>query len=171
MDPYLALSQPAVKLASELGHMLLSRRWVITTAESCTGGLVAAAITSVSGSSNWFEQGWVTYANQAKSTLLGVSPAMLAACGAVSEPVVLSMAVGARRAAGAQIAIAVSGIAGPDGGTPEKPVGTVWVAWSVVNQVTDAKRYVFSGDRGQVREAALNAALRGSIARVKIYVE
>jgi len=102
----------------------------ITAAESCTGGLIAKCLTDIDGSSSWFEQAWVTYSNKAKNEMLGVPYTLIQAHGAVSEPVVTAMANGALQRSGASIAIAVSGIAGPGGGSPEKPVGTVWVAWA-----------------------------------------
>jgi PncC family amidohydrolase len=111
-----------------LAEMLKARGWMCATAESCTGGLIGAALTSVSGSSEWYLGGVISYANSVKVGLLGVSEEDLAAQGAVSEPVVRSMAQGACRATGADISCAVSGVAGPGGGTPEKPVGTVWMA-------------------------------------------
>src|SRR5690606_6844774 len=118
-------------LAAELGGALADRGWQIATAESCTGGGIAAAITAVAGSSAWFEAGFVTYANRIKTQVLGVDGAILTAEGAVSRAVVEQMARGALTAAGADLAVAVTGIAGPDGGSPGKPVGTVWFAWAL----------------------------------------
>jgi len=154
-------------LAAELGEVLLERSWTITTAESCTGGLIAAAITDISGSSGWFEQGVVSYANDVKSRLLDVDLALIEAHGAVSESVVLAMARGAQMRADADVAVAVSGVAGPGGGSPEKPVGTVWLAWCVAGLGTQASCFHFDGDRRAVREAALQQALRGTIERIK----
>lgn len=133
----------------------------MATAESCTGGLIAGACTELSGSSNWFERGWVTYSNEAKSELLGVDPALITNYGAVSEQVARAMAVGAiRRSEGlAQVAVAVTGVAGPTGGSAEKPVGTVWLAWSVQGQLSSALHH-FPGDRRAVRQATVLQALR-----------
>ena len=153
-------------LAGELGHALVKKSWTVTTAESCTGGLVAAAITDIAGSSGWFRQGVVSYANDAKTNLLGVDSHLLIQHGAVSEVVVSAMASGAREKADADIAIAISGVAGPGGGTADKPVGTVWIAWAYGVAKVQATRYLFSGDRIDVRQAALIEALRGTILRV-----
>ncbi len=154
-------------LVRELADLLVSKNWTITTAESCTGGLIAASLTDVAGSSAWFNQGVVSYANNAKVKLLGVDETVIVQHGAVSEAVVLAMAAGAQRKAGADVAVSVSGIAGPGGGTPDKPVGTVWVAWAVGKAAPDALCYQFDGNRTAVRELALMEALRGTIQRVK----
>ncbi len=154
------------QLAAELGELLLARKLRVTAAESCTGGLLAATLTDVPGASNWFDQSWVTYSNEAKTKLVGVAAETLERQGAVSEQTVQEMANGARRNASADVGIAISGIAGPDGGTIEKPVGTVWIAWSLADQNVDATRFVFDGDRQQVRRAALIEALIGTIMRV-----
>lgn len=148
--------------AAELGALLAARNWQVTCAESCTGGGVAAAITSAPGSSRWFEASFVSYADSAKERLLGVQSATLAAWGAVSEPVVEEMARGALRAADADLAVAVSGIAGPDGGTMDKPVGTVWFAWATASGV-EARCHHFSGAREAIRQQAVAEALRGLI--------
>ena len=147
-------------LAAELGAYLVEQGWQVTTAESCTGGGVASAITAIAGSSQWFETGFVTYANSAKARLLGVSEATLAQEGAVSRAVVEQMAAGAKAASGADLAVAVSGIAGPDGGTPDKPVGTVWFAWADAAGGITSECYVYQGDRAQVRHQACVTALR-----------
>ena len=123
--------KPLLQLAAELGDALQLRQWRVATAESCTGGGIAAAITAIPGSSNWFEYGLVTYANAAKQHLLGVDSETLSNEGAVSENVVRQMAAGTLSLTGADIAVAVSGIAGPGGGSAEKPVGTVWFAWAI----------------------------------------
>jgi nicotinamide-nucleotide amidase len=150
-------------LAAEIGRKLLESGWRVVTAESCTAGWVAKALTDVPGSSQWFECGYVTYSNTAKMRDVGVSGRTLAEHGAVSEPTVREMANGALRTAGVEMAIAVSGIAGPDGGTPDKPVGTVWFAVATVNAEGPAAvcevRH-FSGDREQVRRQAVDHALR-----------
>ena len=137
---------------------LLARGWMLTTAESCTGGLIAAACTDVAGSSQWFERGLVSYSNAAKTELLGVPAALIAARGAVSEAVVRSMAEGALVNTHAQVSIAVTGIAGPTGGSTDKPVGTVWFGWCVGEQIRSEVMY-FAGDRAAVRQAALRHAL------------
>jgi len=154
-------------LVSELAELLLLKNWTITTAESCTGGLIAASLTDIAGSSAWFNQGVVTYSNCAKISLLEVDDALIVQHGAVSEPVVLAMAAGARREANANVAVSVSGIAGPGGGTVDKPVGTVWIAWAVENAPAQAQDFRFDGDRSAVRQLALVEALRGTIHRVK----
>lgn len=150
------------RLASELGATLAARGWRVTCAESCTGGGVACAITEVAGSSRWFETGFVTYANVAKERLLGVKAGTLDREGAVSEAVVLEMAQGALWEAGADIAVAVSGIAGPEGGSAAKPVGTVWFAW-VSADARETRCCHFDGDRQAVRRQAVVAALEGLI--------
>ncbi|GGP20903.1 CinA family protein [Silvimonas iriomotensis] len=157
---------PTYVLAEELGHLLLAHGQTVTTAESCTGGLIAGAITDVPGSSNWFERGFVTYANIAKVDMLGVPPMFLETVGAVSEPVVAAMAQGAADAARAQWAVAVSGVAGPGGGSAEKPVGTVWFAWATPMGI-ETERRIFSGDRHAVRAATVQHALRKLIAFIK----
>lgn len=153
----------AATLAMQLGHLLDARGLTITTAESCTGGLVAAALTDIAGSSAWFHQGIVSYSNSAKTALLDVDSAIIDQYGAVSEQVVCAMAAGARALAGADAAIAISGIAGPGGGSAEKPVGTVWIGWSIGSAEVFATRYIFSGDRAEVRQAAVNESLRVTI--------
>ena len=132
---------------------------MLVTAESCTGGMIAAACTDLAGSSAWFERGFVTYSNAAKTELLGVDPALLRQQGAVSEPVARAMALGALAHSQAQVALAVTGIAGPGGGSPDKPVGTVWFGFAVPGQVTTEVRH-FAGDRAAVRLATVQHALR-----------
>ena len=153
------------KLASELGQLLLAGGLRVGTAESCTGGLIAAAITEVAGSSGWFDEGLVTYANSSKQRLLGVPEADLESCGAVSQQVVEAMVSGVL-GRGADVAVATSGIAGPDGGTEDKPVGTVWFAWGIAGRVISEAHH-FTGDRQQVREAAVSMALSKLIGLVK----
>ncbi|MBS0396362.1 MAG: nicotinamide-nucleotide amidase [Proteobacteria bacterium] len=151
-------------LAARVGEHLLAGGRRITTAESCTGGWIGKALTDVPGSSQWFETGYVSYGNGAKTTLLGVLPAELAEHGAVSEPVVRAMALGALERSGADVAVAVSGIAGPDGGSPGKPVGTVWFAWAWRHGRAlhaQARRKLFKGDREDVRRKAVASALTG----------
>lgn len=158
-----ALTLPAQELAAQLGQLLNNKSWTVTTAESCTGGLVAAALTDIAGSSAWFHQGVVSYANSAKVDLLGVDNTVLMQHGAVSGEVVRAMAAGARQKAGADIALAISGVAGPGGGTEDKPVGTVWIGWAFGLAEVQAAHYFFKGDRMAVREAAVIEALRGTI--------
>ena len=148
-----------------LGDALRARRWRMASAESCTGGLIAAACTSVAGSSDWFERGFVSYSNEAKTELLGVSAALIAAHGAVSEAVVRAMAQGALHRSSAQLAVAVTGIAGPGGAVPGKPVGTVWLAVATRDHVS-VRCDVWPGDRTQVREATVRAALTALVAAV-----
>lgn len=155
-----------LELSGRLGQLLLENDLTITTAESCTGGLIAGAITEISGSSAWFEQGFVTYSNAAKHGMLGVQEAIFDEHGAVSEACVLAMAKGAKQTTGANIAISVSGVAGPSGGSTDKPVGTVWVAWAV-KEVTEAQVFHFEGCRQRVRAQAVECALRGSIERIE----
>ena len=143
---------------TDISAQLLSRGWMLATAESCTGGLISAACTEVAGSSQWFERGFVSYSNAAKSELLGVSAALIEAHGAVSEPVVRAMAQGAVAYALAQVSVAVTGIAGPAGGSADKPVGTVWFGWCVPGQ-THSQVMHFAGDRATVRQATLHHAL------------
>lgn len=149
-------------LAARLGHLCQAQGIRVTTAESCTGGGVASAITAVAGSSNWFETGYVTYSNAAKRRLLGVSDALLTAQGAVSREVVEAMVVGACRESGAQLGVAISGVAGPGGGSAEKPVGMVWLAWGSADACHAECRH-FDGDRLTVREQAVREALIGLV--------
>ena len=152
-------------MSTRLGKLLKEKGQYITCAESCTGGWIAKTITDIAGSSGWFERGFVTYSNQAKSAMLGVRPSTLEQHGAVSAPVVHEMALGALAAASADYAVAVSGIAGPDGGTLEKPVGTVWFGWAT-RQGVIARHQLFTGDRDAIRAAsvifALNLLLDGT---------
>ena len=146
-----------------LATLLIRQQHRLATAESCTGGLIAGALTALAGSSAWFERGWVTYSNRAKQEELGVDPALISAHGAVSEAVAAAMATGARKVAGTDYALSVTGIAGPDGGTPEKPIGTVCFGWSTPTQKqTDTQHFI--GDRQQIREQAVAHALSGLIA-------
>lgn len=153
------------RLAADLGAALLAQGLQVTTAESCTAGGIAEAITRIAGSSRWFGQGWVTYSNAAKTSQLGVNSFTLRRHGAVCEAVVRAMAEGARTRAGADWAVAVSGIAGPDGGSPEKPVGLVWFAWAGPAGC-DAASVVFAGDREAVRVQTVRHALSGLFCRV-----
>ena len=154
-----------LQLCEQLASTLLARGWMVATAESCTGGMIAARCTDLSGSSQWFERGFVTYSNAAKSELLGVPAELIAQHGAVSEAVACAMADGALRHAHAQVSVAVTGIAGPTGGSSDKPVGTVWFAWCVNEQLSSERR-VFDGDRAAIREATVAHALQGLIKRL-----
>jgi nicotinamide-nucleotide amidase len=146
------------RLVEDLATALLERGWMLATAESCTGGLIAAACTDLAGSSNWLERGFVSYSNAAKTELLGVDAALIAHHGAVSEPVARAMAQGALQHANAQCALAVTGIAGPGGGSADKPVGTVWFAWATPQGLRSEMRR-FDGDRSQVRSATVQHSL------------
>ena len=145
-------------LVERLATQLQQRQWMLATAESCTGGLIAGACTDLSGSSNWFERGFVTYSNEAKTGLLGVDAALITQHGAVSEAVARAMAEGALHHSAAQVAVAVTGVAGPTGGTPDKPVGLVWFGFALPGSVRTEKMN-FPGDRAAVRAAAVRHAL------------
>lgn len=147
-------------LSRLIGEQLKMRQATVTAAESCTGGWIAKVFTDISGSSAWFERGFVTYSNEAKQQMVGVHSETLAQFGAVSEQTVREMASGASQAAAAEYAIAVSGIAGPDGGTPEKPVGTVWFAIAGPEGRVFTQRQIFAGDRDAVRRQAVIWALQ-----------
>lgn len=148
-------------LAKQVGEQLAATGHILATAESCTGGGIAQAITAVAGSSAWFDCGYVTYSNEAKHAMLGVKETTLIAHGAVSEAVVLEMACGAVQLSQATIGVSVSGIAGPGGGSDDKPVGTVWLAWNIENKATHTACFQFSGDRESVRNQAVIEALKG----------
>lgn len=148
-------------LAAQVGEMLKSHGFMLATAESCTGGGVAHAVTEIPGSSDWFERGFVTYANAAKTEMLGVREETLRLHGAVSEATVREMAEGALRHSHAHTSLAVSGIAGPGGGTPEKPVGTVWFAWSLRNGATHARKHFLTGNRAEIRAQSVRICLQG----------
>lgn len=155
----LIYGQDEQTLAEVVAQMLLKSPGItVTTAESCTGGLVAKMLTDTPGSSAYFKRGWVTYANEAKTELLGVSPELLADYGAVSEQVVRAMAIGARERAQATFALSISGIAGPDGGTPDKPVGTVWFALAHIDGC-EVRKFILTGDREMIRDRAAKMAL------------
>lgn len=161
---------PLSKLAAELGRHLQTLNAHVTTAESCTGGGIAEAITRIAGSSAWFEAGFVTYSNQQKTRQLDVPQALFTQVGAVSREVVEAMVRGAQAHSDARFAVAVSGVAGPGGGSPEKPVGTVWLAWGVGDEVTAECRH-FPGDREEVRRQTVIAALEGLIRRTVREIE
>lgn len=145
-------------LCTELAHLLLERNYTLATAESCTGGMIAAACTDLAGSSQWFERGFVTYSNASKTEMLGVAAQLIATEGAVSEAVARAMAQGAAERAHTQAAVAVTGVAGPSGGSVAKPVGTVWFAWSVASTIHSEVMH-FGGDRAAVRNATVLHAL------------
>jgi nicotinamide-nucleotide amidase len=159
-------------LAAELGRLLAANHMVLATAESCTAGGIAYAVTMIPGSSGWFDRGFVTYSNEAKLQQLGVGPTYLRDFGAVSEPVARQMALGALTHSAAQIAVATTGIAGPEGGTPEKPVGTVCFGWAIRRDpsaapwVQTATRR-FDGDRAAVRTQAIIYALEETAALLR----
>ena len=161
---------PLSQLAAKLGRHLQTLNAHVTTAESCTGGGIAEAITRIAGSSAWFEAGFVTYSNQQKTRQLDVPQALFTQVGAVSREVVEAMVRGAQAHSDARFAVAVSGVAGPGGGSPEKPVGTVWLAWGVGDEVTAECRH-FPGDRDEVRRQTVIAALEGLIRRTVREIE
>jgi nicotinamide-nucleotide amidase len=150
-------------LAAQVGALLKSHGLMLATAESCTGGGVAQAITEVAGSSAWFERGFVTYSNLSKQQMLGVRETTLTQYGVVSEMTAREMVAGALQHSAAQVALAVTGIAGPDGGTADKPVGTVWFAWGIKDGETRAQRYQLAGNRAEVRAQSVRIALQGVV--------
>jgi nicotinamide-nucleotide amidase len=154
-------------LAFTVGQQLKKREWKLATAESCTGGGVAYYITNISGSSDWFERGFVTYSNTAKEEMLGVKFSTLQQFGAVSEPTAREMAEGALQHSHAQISVAITGIAGPTGGTPEKPVGTVWFGWAGIHFETITKLEKLTGNRMEIREKAIRIALEGVLQQLR----
>ncbi len=146
-------------IVEQLAANLLQNNKRLTVAESCTGGWIAKVLTDLAGSSEWFERGFVTYSNESKQEMLGVLASTLEAQGAVSEEVVQEMALGALKNSHADISLSVSGIAGPGGGTEDKPVGLVWFAWAYQDTVITSEKKIFSGDRNEVREQAVFHAL------------
>lgn len=154
-------------LIKNLAQRLQEKHWHLVTAESCTGGLVASQLTELAGSSNWFERGFVTYSNVSKQELLGVPEQLLQQCGAVSLEVAAAMATGALQHSSGNIALSVTGIAGPGGGTAEKPVGTVCFAWANHQGQVLTLKEQFSGDRHTVRQAACQTALEGLLSFIK----
>ncbi len=157
-----ASSDPHLQaLAAQVGAALRTRHWVLALAESCTGGWIAKVITDVPGSSGWFDRGFVTYSNSAKIDLLGVRKAILVAHGAVSGETVAEMAAGVLQRSPANLVVAVSGVAGPDGGTADKPVGTVYLAWALRDGPVKAERRQFAGDRDAVRRQTVAVVLQG----------
>lgn len=184
MEDKLSVVEQRGRLAAQLGELLKNKNYTVTCAESCTGGGIASAITDISGSSQWFRTGFVTYAAQSKQQLLGVPSDVLASKGEVSRDVVELMAIGALKSADAEVAVAVSGIAGPDGGSAEKPVGLVWFAWAIrgdknpqrddespqrggESPQVESQSYQFKGSRTEVRAAAIEQALVGLVVLLK----
>lgn len=155
------------ELSAALGSACLRRRLLVATAESCTGGWVAQVITHTAGSSSWFERGFVTYSNEAKQEMLDVRPETLAENGAVSQQTAAEMAAGALKNSNAMISLAITGIAGPTGGSPGKPVGTVCFAWCRNGGVAETDTQRFSGDREAVRRQAVIHALQGLLQRIE----
>lgn len=153
-------------LSVAVGQALLERKLMLACAESCTGGWVSEVVTAIGGSSQWFERGFVTYSNAAKQELLGVKADTLRQHGAVSEAVAGEMAAGALRRSHAQVALAISGVAGPSGGSPDKPVGTVCFAWVLRGGMPTTETRRFSGDREAVRRQSVQHALRGLLRRL-----
>ncbi len=153
-------------LTKTLSEILLSKAWTISLAESCTGGLVCATLTELAGSSNWFERGYITYSNEAKTECLDVPSDLIESHGAVSEEVAKAMAEGARIQSGSNVAVSITGIAGPTGGSIEKPIGTVCFGWATENQVL-TKTMCFDGDRQMVRQQAMEFALTELIAQLR----
>ncbi|MEQ1590917.1 MAG: nicotinamide-nucleotide amidohydrolase family protein [Thiobacillaceae bacterium] len=151
------------ELATTLGEALRARGWMVATAESCTGGWVGQVLTSIPGSSAWYDRGFITYANAAKQDMLGVAATTLETYGAVSEETVCEMARGALARSGAQATLAISGIAGPGGGTPQKPVGLVCYGWALTDGTLMSSTCRLDGDREEIRSRAVAAALRGLI--------
>lgn len=155
------VSRDIENMAIQIGSALKSHGLVLATAESCTGGAVASAITDIAGSSEWFERGFITYSNEAKREMLGVAQEILTRYGAVSEAVVHEMVAGALYHSHAQVALAVSGIAGPAGGMPDKPVGTVWFAWGIKGRQCVARLHHLSGSRAEIRMQSVRIAFQG----------
>jgi nicotinamide-nucleotide amidase len=156
----------ASDLTKTLAQILLSRNWTVSLAESCTGGLVCATLTELAGSSGWFERGYITYSNEAKTECLDVPVDLIESHGAVSEEVAKAMAEGARVNSGCNVAISITGIAGPSGGSAEKPVGTVCFGWATENQ-TLTKTMHFKGDRQTIRQNASEFALAELVALLR----
>ena len=158
------MKKDSAALVQELADRLLKQRHKVCTAESCTGGLIAKTFTDLAGSSDWLDRGFVTYSNEAKSEMLDVPVSLIEDYGAVSEAVVRAMAEGAIHQGGADVAVSVSGIAGPDGGTDDKPVGTVWFAWALLDDNglrSHSSVHLFSGDREAIRRQSVIVALEG----------
>lgn len=157
------MSKSLEALASRVGTTLQDQGLTLVTVESCTGGWIAKVITDIPGSSTWFERGFVTYSNSAKVELLGVRPSTVDTSGAVSGETAVEMAEGGLAHSRAGVSVAVTGIAGPEGGSPDKPVGTVWLSWAVKGKPTRSRRFLFKGDREAVRSQSVAAALEGIV--------
>ena len=154
------ITSDTTALIGRLASLALAKKRMIATAESCTGGLIAAACTEIAGSSAWFDRGFVTYSNSAKQQMLGVTDAVLQSAGAVSEATVIAMAEGAVARSDADVAVSVSGVAGPGGGSAEKPVGTVWIACAGHGFASAAQHHVFAGHRQSVRQQTVEKAVQ-----------
>lgn len=165
-DSLLNLEQTRKSLCRLAADLMLEKQYFLTTAESCTGGMIAATCTDLAGSSQWFDRGFVTYSNAAKTEMLGVDAALIEQFGAVSEQVAVAMAQGAVKHSTAQVSVAVTGVAGPAGGSAEKPVGTVWIGWHVDGK-TSTELCHFDGDRAMVRALTVQRALEGLIERLQ----
>jgi nicotinamide-nucleotide amidase len=155
-----------MNVTARLGALLRDKQWMLATAESCTGGMIAAACTELAGSSDWFERGFVTYSNEAKTESLGVDANLIDVNGAVSEVVARAMAFGAVRHSHARVGIAVTGVAGPGGGSPDKPVGTVWFAFMIDGRLASEMRR-FEGDRAAVRRQTVEHALARVVEKIE----
>jgi nicotinamide-nucleotide amidase len=166
VNSLLNLEQSRQSLCRLLADLMLKKQYFLATAESCTGGLIAAACTDLAGSSQWFDRGFITYSNAAKMDMLGVDAALIKQFGAVSDQVAAAMAQGSVKHSAAQVSVAVTGVAGPTGGSVEKPVGTVWVGWCVGGQTTTELCH-FDGDRATVRALTVQRALQGLIERLQ----
>ena len=161
------MSEEKLALAAALGVVLGARGWKVATAESCTGGLIAGVITDVGGSSGWFDRGFVTYSDESKVEMLGVRRETLAAHGAVSEETARAMAAGGLARSSADLVVAVTGVAGPSGGTPDKPVGLVCFGWAMRSAAVETATRHFTGDRAAIRDATVVAALVGLLERLR----
>jgi nicotinamide-nucleotide amidase len=148
------------EITQELARVLIKNHWHLSTAESCTGGMVAASITELAGSSEWFERGYVTYSNKSKSEDIDVSQNLIEQHGAVSDQVARAMALGAKQNSGSDLSLSITGIAGPSGGSPEKPIGTVCFAWVLANDQIVSETKHFEGNRQQIRQQACDFSLR-----------
>jgi nicotinamide-nucleotide amidase len=167
MDSHDLAESALYALSEQVGAALKAHGLMLATAESCTGGWVGQVVTAVPGSSHWYDRGFITYTNQSKQELLGVSAQTLADHGAVSEETVREMAVGALQRSHAQISLAISGIAGPGGAVPGKPVGTICFGWCLIGELPTSETQHFDGDRTAVRRQAVDHALRGAIKRLQ----
>lgn len=161
------MREELLRKVADLADVLKDRDLKLATAESCTGGMIAAALTEIPGASEWFDRGFVTYNNTAKQEMLGVSAHILEKYGAVSNDCVAQMVLGAIKNSNAQVAVAVSGIAGPGGEEPGRPVGTVFLGWGLKDEMPNIIRYSFKGDRHQVREQCVEAAVNGLLDLLK----